>query len=76
MKKEHANPLADFTNGWEEGFFTEVFGYGRECSVQFSLEDCPPFRGHVKKTACEYKGVTVVEVSRTSCQAGSGIPQR
>jgi hypothetical protein len=63
------NPLADFTNGWPVGFFQKVFDHGRQCSVQFELEQCPPLAGNYSarefEPVCPYNGVQVVEVSHS-----------
>ena len=57
--------LADFTNGWPTGFFSEIFSYGRQCSVGFDVKGCPALAPHVVDDQnCQYKGVKVVEVSR------------
>ena len=62
-----ADPTADFTNGWPLGFFKKIFDNGRQCSVQFRLDDCPAFddeyRGKDGAIVCPYNGVEVVEVS-------------
>jgi hypothetical protein len=67
--RENTNPLADFTNGWPVGFFQEVFDHGRQCSVQFDLEQCPALAKHYAarefKPVCPYNGVQVVEVSHS-----------
>jgi hypothetical protein len=56
--------LADFTNGWPTGFFSEIFSYGRQCSVGFDLKSCPAIAPHIiEGQNCQYKGVKVVEVS-------------
>lgn len=55
---------ADFTNGWPEGTFKEIFSYGTQCNVGFSLENCPALKPLMKGTSdCQYDGVIVDEVS-------------
>ncbi|WVN91183.1 uncharacterized protein L203_106440 [Cryptococcus depauperatus CBS 7841] len=39
----------DFTNGWPEGYFDEIFGYGDTCNVGFSVEKCPPLNKYFVK---------------------------
>jgi len=59
--------LADFTNGWPTGFFSEIFSYGKQCSVGFDVKSCPAIAPHVVDNQnCQYKGVKVVEVSGRS----------
>lgn len=55
--------LADFTNGWPTGFFSEIFSHGKQCSVGFDVKSCPALAPHVVEGNCQYKGVKVVEVS-------------
>lgn len=56
-------PIADFTNGWPVGFFSEIFSYGRQCSVGFDNAACPALAPHVQKNQqCAYTGVKVTEV--------------
>lgn len=60
-----ADRPADFTNGWPVGFFSEIFSYGRQCSVGFENKDCPALAPHVvDNQRCQYTGVKVNEVSR------------
>jgi hypothetical protein len=67
---EDADPQADFTNGWPVGFFQDVFDYGRECSIQFRLDECPALANNStereNQPVCPYNGVQVVEVSHSS----------
>ena len=54
--------LGDFTNGWPEGFFGEIFSYGSQCDVGFSLENCPALKPHMIDTHnCNYTGLIVDE---------------
>lgn len=64
---EYTDPSADFTTGWKAGFFQDIFDQGRECSVQFALDECGPLALNATaregQPLCPYKGVQVVEVS-------------
>ena len=63
----YTDPQADFTTGWKAGFFQDIFDQGRECSVQFALDECGPLALNATaregQPVCPYKGVQVVEVS-------------
>ncbi|TYJ52512.1 hypothetical protein B9479_006872 [Cryptococcus floricola] len=41
--------FCDFTNGWPEGYFEEIFSYNSTCNVEFSLENCPPLAQYFLK---------------------------
>lgn len=73
--RQDTNQSADFTNGWPVGFFKEIFDHGRECSVQFALDECPPLAKvsitKVPATTPIYNGVEVIEVSYSSVSGSS-----
>lgn len=55
----------DWTNGWPQGFFTDVLSYGAQCAVGDSVENCPATAKHLKlpNPKCDYKGLVVDEVN-------------
>ncbi|KAK4688715.1 hypothetical protein P7C73_g1402, partial [Tremellales sp. Uapishka_1] len=54
----------DFTNGWPEGLFQEIFDYGNTCAVEFDLASCPPLAATYKQNgggSCSPSGVMIDE---------------